>query len=334
MTKRRLVLISALVSGAAVIIVWFVARSSNEGPGQLYGNVDIREVDLGFRVGGRIMTVVVDEGDRVDQGEALATLDPEPLREEVAAAEADVAQARAELSRLEAGARPQEVEQAAAAVSERRATLENARKTLARRQMLAESGAVSTQDLDAARTAVSEAEARLASAEETLALAEAGFRDEEVSAGRAALMRVEAQLATARRRLRDATLEAPASGVVLSRVREPGAIVSEGATVFTLSLENPVWVRAYVPEPQLGEVWPGRSVSVRTDAGEAYRGQIGFVSPTAEFTPKNVQTEELRTSLVYRLRVVVHAPDNSLRQGMPVTVSLRDDDNRSAARDD
>jgi len=130
--------------------------------------------------------------------------------------------------------------------------------------------------------------------------------------------------AAAKIQLADTELHAPSNGVILTRAQEVGAIVQAGATVLTLSLQTPVWVRAYVDEPHLGDVHPGAKVEVFTDSkpDQPYHGQVGYISPRSEFTPKSVETEELRTSLVYRLRVVVSDPDASLRQGMPVTVKL------------
>ena len=116
--------------------------------------------------------------------------------------------------------------------------------------------------------------------------------------------------------------------MILTRIQEPGAIVAEGAPVYTLSLTAPVWVRTYVAEPDLGRIHPGMPAAVTTDSApdKVYAGQIGFISPVAEFTPKTVETTSLRTDLVYRLRVIVDNPDNGLRQGMPVTVTLRTGD--------
>jgi HlyD family secretion protein len=127
------------------------------------------------------------------------------------------------------------------------------------------------------------------------------------------------------RRRADADLIAPNDGIILTRARERGAIVQAGETVFTLTLTSPVWVRTYVNERDLGLIRPGMPASVTTDSApdRPYPAFIGFISPTAEFTPKTVETRELRTDLVYRLRVVVNNPDAGLRQGMPVTVTLQ-----------
>ncbi|MDR3154966.1 MAG: efflux RND transporter periplasmic adaptor subunit [Deltaproteobacteria bacterium] len=139
---------------------------------------------------------------------------------------------------------------------------------------------------------------------------------------KAALETGKAQLAVARTSLDDADLFAPSGGTVSVRVREPGEMVAAGDAVYVLSLDSPVWVRAYVDEPDLGRIRPGMEASVRTDSGGSFRGRIGFISPSAEFTPKSVETPALRTSLVYRLRIFVAEPADGLRHGMPVTVEV------------
>lgn len=259
-------------------------------------------------------------------------LDPEPYRREVQEARAQVASLQARLDLLQSGYRPQEIAQAKAVVAEREVTRENAERLARRQEELVAVKAVSQQDFEDAEARLREAEARLKSAREQLALLESGFRTEEVSQAQAELARAQAGLASAQLRLEDTELKAPSDGVVLTRAHEPGAIVQSGATVLTVSLQNPVWVRAYINEPNLGRVYPGMPVEVISDSrpNQPYRGQIGYISPRAEFTPKNVETAELRTSLVYRLRVVVENADHGLRQGMPVTIRLPSNSTESA----
>jgi HlyD family secretion protein len=117
-------------------------------------------------------------------------------------------------------------------------------------------------------------------------------------------------------------LTAPANGTIMTRVIEPGTVVLPAAAVYSMALDDEVWVRAFAPEPLLGRVAPGTEVTIVTDGRRSYRGRIGYVSPAAEFTPKAVETPELRTQLVYRLRVRLEAPDDGVRQGMPVTIRL------------
>ncbi len=152
-------------------------------------------------------------------------------------------------------------------------------------------------------------------------LVEIGPRKEDIDAARAQLSAEDATVMQYELRLADSRLVSPGAGTILTRARERGAIVAGGETIFALTLTSPVWVRTYVDEPDLGKIHPGMQVKVHTDSSDhVYTGQIGFISPTAEFTPKTVETRALRTDLVYRLRVVVDNPDAGLRQGMPVTV--------------
>ena len=325
-----LVLLAVLAAGAfawwqpdrARALLGLAPRAAVAAPLVLQGNVDIREVDLGFRVGGRIAHLAVDEGDRVQAGQTLAELDTEPLRDALAAAQARRAEAAADLAKYVAGARTEDIAMARAALAEREATLENALLTRDRTRRLAATGAAPRQQADDAEAALRVAQAQSASARQALAQLEAGFRREDVDAARARDQEAAAQLADAERQLRDAVLTAPSAGIVRARVQEEGAIVAPGATVFTIALISPVWVRAYVPGIDLARARPGAAASIRTDDGRLWKGRVGYVSPTAEFTPKPVETPELRTSLVYRLRVMVDDPAGELRQGMPATVTL------------
>ena len=238
----------------------------------IYGDVDIRDVNLGFRVPGRIETVLKDEGDSVSQGELVASLDKSTYKEALAEHAADV-----------------EV---------KAAVLKDAEITLKRDATMVASGGISklTYDND------------LSSRDQALP----------------SLHLAQAQLASAQTDLNDAEIRSPSDGVVITRAEEPGAIVPSGNTVLTVSLYNPVWVRAYISESDLGDVHPGEEVEVFTDTQprHPYHGKVGFVSPEAEFTPKSVETTDLRTSLVYRLRIVIDDSGPELRQGMPCTVKI------------
>ncbi|MCO4315580.1 secretion protein HlyD [Phyllobacterium sp. 21LDTY02-6] len=290
----------------------------------LYGNVDIRQVQLGFRVNGRIDRLFVDEGDDVKAGAVIAQLDDEPYRNSVAAAEADVAALRSTLEKLVAGPRKTEIAQAEATLNERLADLKNVSLAHERAARLRPNGTISQAGLDEAAAAKAAAAARADSAREALALLNEGSRSEDIAAARSNLAAAEARLASARTSLADTQLRAPNDGVILSRVREDGAIVSPSDIVAVLSLHEPLWVRSYVSETELGSIRPGMEVSVFTDSdpGMAVKGKIGFISPVAEFTPKSVETPDLRTDLVYRLRIVIDGRAAGLRQGMPVTVRL------------
>lgn len=290
----------------------------------LHGNVDIRDVDLGFRVKGRLETMLHDEGDWVQKGEKLATLDDKPFIVEVENQNAQVEQALANLQKLKTGNRPQEIQQAIALVKEKEAAYQNAKRVLERQSDLVKRNLASKQTFDDALTQSKETEAQLNTAREALTLAKEGFRVEDIAQGLAQLNAAKARLATATINLEDTILFAPSDGTILTRIREPGAIIEQGTPVFTLSLINPIQVRAYLSEKDLGRVKPGSSVLIYTDSypNQPLKGQVGFISPQAEFTPKNIETKDLRTDLVYRIRIIVEDSTNILKQGMPVDIVI------------
>jgi HlyD family secretion protein len=328
MTSRsRIVLVVLALAAVAGAFAWYQlgGEAEPENVLVLYGNVEVRDVDLAFNVEGRLEEMLVEEGDWVEQGQTVARLDSSYLESGLAVAKARADAQRAIVAKLEAGSRPAEIARAKAELAESLAAAENARLILQRRQTLVVSDTVSQQALDDAQAALRQAEAEAEAQRETLTLLREGPRQEDIEAARAQLRADMATIDLIRRRLEETDLKAPSDGTILTRVREPGAVVLPTSSIYTLALVDPVWVRTYVPETELGRVVPGMAADVTADSlpGKAYRGQVGFISPSAEFTPKSVQTPELRTDLVYRARVVVDAPDQGLRQGMPVTITLR-----------
>jgi len=317
------VIVVAAVAGG---VYYWKRRAANDPQAAfaMWGNVDVHQVELGFRVSGRISRLDVDEGARVTPGAELAQLDHVPFETEVAAATAQVAMAQAQFDKATRGYRTEEIAQAAAAVRQREADLANARVTDERLKGLFPQGAVTRQDMDNADARVRESDAQLASAREQLALVTRGSRIEDIQTQEANLAAAKASLTRARTSLEDATLMAPSGGVVSVRAREVGAIVQAGQTIYTVALNDPVWIRAYVPQPRLGRIKPGMTVKIEVDSvpGQQFDGTVGFISPEAEFTPKSVQTEQVRDDLVYRLRIVAKDPQNVFRQGMPVTVRV------------
>lgn len=318
--------LAILVIAAGLSWIYFADLKASNDQLIAFGNVDVRQVNLAFKVAGRIATVKVEEGDAINAGEIIASLEKADFEDGVLLARARVKGQEAELTELETGTRPEVIQQARALVTERQSALRLAEATLKRQEVLAGREFASHQVHDEAQARLEEARAQLNASQEALKLAEIGPRKEDIEKARAQLGAHRAELSLAERRLADATLTAPNDGIILTRVREVGAIVGVGETVCTLSLTTPVWVRTYVSEPDLGRIHAGMRTEVRTDSGGTYQGQIGFISPVAEFTPKTVETNELRTSLVYRLRVIVTNPDNGLRQGMPVTVIMHTND--------
>lgn len=323
--RRVLVVVAVVVIAGVAGYVLTQRHGDADGPLRLYGNVDIREVQLAFRQPGRVIEMSFDEGDAVTAGARLAALDAQPYRDALAAAEARVQVAEAELSKLRGGLRPQEVTQARAALLQAQARATEAERNFQRQASLLESGASSQRTVDAARAARDQASAGVQAARAALSQASEGFRKEDIAAAEANLAAAEAAAAQAKTALADSELKAPSNGTIIARVREPGSMVASQSTVYTLSLEKPVYVRAYVGEPDLGRIAPGTPVRVWSDSStKVHRGQVGFISPRAEFTPKTVETADLRTDLVYRLRIVIDEADSdgALRQGMPVTIEV------------
>jgi len=292
----------------------------------LQGNVEVRQVNLGFKVAGRIEKLLVDEGDKVKTGQPLASLEKVYFQDALAQAKGLRDQAAANYAKMKAGNRPEDIAEAEATVTQQEATLRTATQTLDRAQSLLNSASGTIATYDDALGAQREAAARVNVARQALILMKAGYRVEDIESARAQLAQQDAAAVTVERQLADADLIAPSDGVVESRAEEVGAIVGVGETVFVLSLTKPVWVRTYVSEPDLARIRPGMAVEVKPDSREIapLKGRIGFISTDAEFTPKTVETRELRTALVYRLRVVVDDPGDALRQGMPVTVNVLD----------
>ena len=322
--KRILVVVVLLLVAGGVFLVYEREDSSDNGSLQLYGNVDVREVDLTFNNSEHVAELLVQEGDQVTKGQLLARLHRERLEASVAASQASVASHKAALARLEAGSRPEEIRQARADVNAARAKAVDAEITYRRTVTLEAEKAASQQAVDDARSLLEAARADLKVAEEALALAIEGPRVEDIDEARAQLRAQEAQLVLSREVLADADLYAPADGVIRNRLLEVGDMASPQKPVLSMALTNPVWVRAYVPEPMLGRIAEGTAAEISTDSfpGKQYRGWVGYISPTAEFTPKNVETPDLRTRLVYQVRVYVCNPANELRLGMPATVTI------------
>ncbi|OIQ97014.1 macrolide export protein MacA [mine drainage metagenome] len=270
--KILLLLVAAIVLGASGAAYFGSHRSANGDTLTLYGNVDIRQVQLAFNGSERIAKMLVKEGDPVKKGQLLATLDTETLRQKVRKAEADREAARV------------------AAI--------NAANTYRRTQMLVDRHFVAQQQADDARTASDAAQAGLHAAQAGLELA--------------------------RKALVDASLYSPDNGVIQERILEPGDMATPQLPVYTLAMTDPLWVRVYLKESDLGKIRPGMRAQVATDSypDKRYSAWLGYISPTAEFTPKSVETTEVRSSLVYQARIFVCNPQGELRLGMPATVTI------------
>lgn len=323
LVSRKALALLLLAAAAGCALLWLFTTYLARHEPVLHGNVEIRQVELSFRVDGRIAEILVDEGMRVHKGQVLARLEDDTYKASLARADASVQSQQAQLDRLEAGYRVEEVEQAREQAASARAQADYARIQLDRITSMRRHNAIAQQSLDNAISLAKQSLASLAAAEQAYAMHVRGYRAEDIAAQKAALAAAEAECELARIALADCVLTAPSDGVVLTRAQEDGAIVAAGSPLLTLTLDDPVWIRVYVDEPSLGLVRPGMAVQVWADcAATPFAGTVGYISPSSEFTPKNVETEEVRTSLVYRIRVLAKDPDNMLRQGMPVRVTL------------
>jgi HlyD family secretion protein len=271
---KYLLVISAIIIAAlcSVIVVLKIENGKNDKPLTLFGNVDVRQVDISFQVPGKVETLEVEEGDIIKKDALLATLEKQTYLDKVAFSQGQIESISSSLN--------------------------NAEEILKRREELVFDGAVSVEDYQTAQST----------------------RDSLI----ANLNQAQAEYRIALKNLEDTNIKSPSDGVILTRIREVGSVVKETEPIYTLSLNSPIWIRAFVNERELGLIFPGMKAEVLTDikGGKIYEGHIGFISPIAEFTPKTVQTLDLRTDLVYRLRIIVDNPDWSLKQGMPVTVKL------------
>ncbi|MFT3960632.1 HlyD family efflux transporter periplasmic adaptor subunit [Propionivibrio sp.] len=327
MKKLPIALVVVALALVAAGAWWFKSRPGNGDALVLYGNVDIRQISLAFEGSGRVTELRVDEGDRVQAGDVLGLLDTRTLALQAEQAQAQIGVQQQTLTRLRNGSRPQEIAQERSRLVAAEADALRAGQDHARLQGIAASTqgrGVSAQDLDRAGSALQVARAKVAEQREALRLAELGPRAEDVAGAEAQLKAAQAQLALLRHQIAQGELQAPADAVVRSRLLEPGDMATPQRPVFALALTQPKWVRVYVGEPDLGKVRPGMAARVVTDTrpDRPVAGKVGYISSVAEFTPKPVQTEELRTSLVYEVRVLVEDPADALRLGQPATVHL------------
>jgi HlyD family secretion protein len=328
--KKRILTGIVIVLAAVIISVSLWRTFSHRIPENeivLHGNVDIRQVELAFNANERIERVLVEEGDRVKSGQLLATLDKQRLGYQVLQAGAQVSAQENVVAALEAGTRPEDIRKARADMAAAEAEARNAELTFRRLQQLEKKDLISKQQADDAKAAADSSSARLQAVKEALNLAVAGPRKEDIQAAKATLSALREALEVAKRNLSYADLYAPSDGVIQSRVLESGDMASPQKPVFTLALTDPLWVREYVSETDLGKVHPGMAADVLIDSfpGKRYPAWVGFISPSAQFTPKSVETREVRTSLVYQVRVFVKDPQNELRLGMPATVIIHFD---------
>jgi len=327
---KRLLLVPILVAAAC-------AEPPPSDRVRVSGHIEATETRVAPDAGGRILTLAVKEGDRVEPGQIILTLDTRDTQLAVARATAERASAEAQLRLVQAGARVEDVRQAQAQiettrtdVAAARTELDAAEQDLARFDTLLKNNSGSRKQRDdaatrrdLARDRLATAESRVKTAQEALARVTAGARKEEVDAARARVEAVTAQIAMLEKGLTDAMLLAPVGGLVTEKMFEVGEVIPPRTPALVIADLDHAWADVFVPEPAIPNIKIGQTATLYTDAGGAgITGRIAYISPKAEFTPRNVQTAEERSKLVYRVRIAVDNKDGVLKQGMPVEADI------------
>ena len=323
--KKVVVALVLLALVAAVIS--YLRRAPEEGNAaalRISGNVELTEVQVSFKVPGRVLARPVDEGALVKRGEVVARLEAAELEDALRLARADADAAAANLAELEAGARREEVAQGEALLSRAEAEAVRVAADYQRSAALYAREVIPKRELESARAANEQAKASVRERREALQLLRKGPRRERIAAARASLDGARARLSTAKERLGYATLVAPISGVVLTKSVEPGEQVAAGTPVVTLGDLEQCWLKGYIAETDLGRVKLGQRARVTTDGqpGKVFEGRVSFISSQAEFTPKSVQTEKERVKLVYRIKIALANPGMELKPGMPADAEI------------
>jgi HlyD family secretion protein len=324
--KRVIPLLLLLAIGGAVVYFhpqWF-RKPPVENMLRLSGNIEAHESLVSFKVTGRIIDLPVEEGMPLKAGDLLARLDNDDYRQQVAVDQSAIRVRHRQLALGLAGSRTQDIEAAKLAVLDAQADLDQKKKDYARYQALYDKDEIPGQTRDLAATNVTRTQATYERAQQLYNELVEGTRKEELAVEHSNVHQADQNLQLSRIRLAYTALHAPFDGVVLVRQAELGEVVSPGTPIVTLADLDHVWVRVYVPETDLGKVRWGQAAEVRTDTypGKVYRGQVAFIASEAEFTPKSVQTEKERVTLVYRLKVDVENPNRELKPGMPADTSI------------
>ena len=324
-----------IIAGIVVMVVivaitaYWVMNKDEDSVNELtlYGNVDIRQVSLAFDGSGRIKALNVQEGDRVQEGQVLAVLATHALDIQAKQAQAQLVVQQQAVDEQDAGTRPEEIAQAKAQVVSVQAQLDKATKDLQRYQALFNSTggkAISKQEIDGAQSNVNTAIASVKERQANLVLLEKGARKEDRTAAKAQVDVTKANLDLMQYKIAQSQLRSPVNAVVRARLQEVGDMTTAQKTVYTLALTNPKWVRVYANEADLSEIKIGSTAQLIRDSkpSQPIQGTIGYISSVAEFTPKTVQTEDIRTTLVYEVRVYVQDLNDQLKMGQPVTVKM------------
>ena len=319
---------SAIAASALAVVAAAAAgcRAKDDGSVHLNGRLEAPVVDLAPKVAGRVVEVKVREGDRVKAGDVIARLD---LGETALAPERDargLQSAEARFNDFKTGSRTAEIKGAEQEVADRRAALELAKPELERQQILLSKKVGTPRDVDVARANLDRAQASLKMSEEKLLLAREGFRQGQTEQARVDVERARAVLKQSESVAREAEIRAPADGVILHRMAEPGLLLGPGQPAVTLAFTDRLYVRTFIPETQLGKVRPGSLAEVTVDAfpGKVFPAKVTEISPDAEFTPKPVETKRERVNLVYAAKVDLDAGWNApLVPGQPADVHVK-----------
>lgn len=329
--KKPFIIIGILTAVSVLSFVGYrllwMDRGADRNSLRLMGHIEATETNLGFKVPGKISAIRFEEGQVIKAGEIAAELEAEDLRQEVAAAAARWEAAQANLTKLEAGFRPQEVREAQAAVGQARADYEDKKKDYWRMQNLFQRRVVSGSTRDRAEAAYLMAKEALRRAQEQYDLRRSGYRQEDIDSGRADLSQAKANLELAKTRLGYAVIRSPVQGVVLSRPAEPGQVAAVGATVLVLGDLDNAYFEGWIPETELARVRYGHKATITTDTfpGKRYPGWVSYIASKAEFTPKTVETYKERVTLVYRTKIRVENPNYELKPGMPAEAVINFD---------
>jgi HlyD family secretion protein len=287
------------------------------------GHVEATDVRVSTKIGGRLQTFAIQEGDVVQAGQELARIETTDIGLALQQARAERGQAAAQLAFRVAGPSREEIAQAAAQVAQARADLEGAQKDLARMQGLLDSGSGTTKSRDDAKTRRDMAAARVTGTREALARLKAGTRSEEITGSRAQVAAVDARIAQLEQQLKDAVVQSPVGGVVTEKIAEQGELLQAGAGLAVITDLADAWLTVYVGGPDLGRVRLGQTADVVTDDGQHRQGKLTFIASQAEFTPKNVQTRDERVKLVYKVKIGFDNRDGLFKPGMPAEARLR-----------
>ena len=289
------------------------------------GTIECTEVNIAPQVAGKIVALIPQEGDRVQQGDLIARLDAADydLKRNEAKAAVDVARAQLEL--LLAGSREEDIERAREQVMEANAMAESSSADLRRISSVYQSGAATQKQMDDARAQADRTQAILAAARQNLTKLEKGSREEEIHLAKTQVAQTEARLALMEKAVADCVITSSVNGVVTTRVREEGEFVPLGTPLVTVSRLDEVWLSVYVPETALGNVRLGQHAQVKIDGRpDFFEGKITYISPTAEFTPRNVQTPDERAKLVYRVKITLLNKEGIFKPGLPADGYLKE----------